>query len=226
MKTMKNKLTTTLLSCAALAAFPPSLHAATTLLDNTSAAISPTDGLALQPSRQHALLFSTGSTAYDLRSIQFAIRIEGPPETGSVTFSLYSGSTPSGPALASQTFSGISFPATATSFTENLADGFSLAANSNYTLVFASSLSAGQLSTTTTGATLSGGTSGLTYLGRKFSLDSGDTWNGPFENFTPWMKLSDTAVTTSAVPEPSGFLATSLLLGAAGLIRRRQARAA
>jgi hypothetical protein len=28
------------------------------------------------------------------------------------------------------------------------------------------------------------------------------------------------------VPEPSGFLATSLLLGAAGLIRRRQARAA
>ena len=31
---------------------------------------------------------------------------------------------------------------------------------------------------------------------------------------------------TSAVPEPSGLLATSLLLGAAGLIRRRQARAA
>jgi hypothetical protein len=30
----------------------------------------------------------------------------------------------------------------------------------------------------------------------------------------------------SAVPEPSGFFATSLLLGAAGLIRRRQARAA
>lgn len=30
----------------------------------------------------------------------------------------------------------------------------------------------------------------------------------------------------AAVPEPSGFLATSLLLGAAGLIRRRQARAA
>jgi hypothetical protein len=30
----------------------------------------------------------------------------------------------------------------------------------------------------------------------------------------------------SPVPEPSGFLATSLLLGAAGLIRRRQARAA
>lgn len=29
----------------------------------------------------------------------------------------------------------------------------------------------------------------------------------------------------SAVPEPSGFLATSLLLGAAGLIRRRQAKA-
>jgi hypothetical protein len=30
----------------------------------------------------------------------------------------------------------------------------------------------------------------------------------------------------AAVPEPSGFLATSLLLGAAGLIRRRQAKAA
>jgi hypothetical protein len=224
---MKKKLTTTLLSCAALAAFTPSLHAATTLLDNTSAAISPTAGLSLEPSTRHALLFSTGSTAYDLRSIQFAMmNTINSPETGSVTFSLYSGSTPSGPALASQTFSGISFPATATSFTENLADGFSLAANSNYTLVFASSLSDGQLSSTTTGATLSGGTSGLTYLGRKFSLDSGSTWNGPFENFTPWMKLSDTAVTTSAVPEPSGFLATSLLLGAAGLIRRRQARAA
>ena len=35
---------------------------------------------------------------------------------------------------------------------------------------------------------------------------------------------ANTAIT--AIPEPGGFVATSLLLGAAGLIRRRQARAA
>lgn len=78
------------------------------------------------------------------------------------------GATPSGTAIASQTFSGISFTTTATALTENLSDGFAVAANSNYTLLLTNSVPFGKINLTTTGANLSGGASGLTYLGRKF----------------------------------------------------------
>lgn len=222
---MKHKMTMILCSCAALAACTPSLRAATALLDNTSAAISPSGGVGIGSGRQHALLFSTGSTAYDLRSIQFALRnTQLEPEMGSVTFSLYSGFTPSDPALASQTFSGILYVTTPTSFTENLADGFSLAANSDYALVVSGSTSFGQLSSTTTGDMLSGGTSGLTFLGRKFRLDSGSNWGNTFDTGIPWMKLCDTAVATPAVPEPSTLALLGLAAG--GLLTRRHTKRA
>ena len=214
-ETMKLKITTTLLSCAALAAFAPSLRAATTLLDNTSAGISVSNALSFDSDDSVALLFSTGSTAYDLRSIEFAIN-SVINETGSITLSLYSGATPSGTAVASQTFSGISFTSTPTALTKNLSDAFAVAANSNYTLLLATSVSFGRLSSTTTGANLSGGTSGLTYLGRKFSSNGGASWDGPFTSGTPYMKLTDTA----AVPEPSAI--ALLGLGAIGLVARRR----
>ena len=53
-------------------------------------------------------------------------------------------------------------------------------------------------------------------------FDDGNTTRPGFTTIPGVLPLWQVA----AVPEPSGFLATSLLLGAAGLIRRRQARAA
>ena len=213
-ETMKSKITTTMLSCAALAAFAPSLRASTTLLDNTSAGISGNTALTWTSTNSLALLFSTGSTAYDLDSIEFAIS-STIDETGSFTLSLYSGATPSGTAIASQTFSGISFTTTATALTENLSDGFAVAANSNYTLLLTNSVPFRKINLTNTGANLSGGASGLTYLGRKFSSNGGASWNGPFTSGAPYMKLTGTA----AIPEPSAFV--MLGLGAIGPVARR-----
>jgi hypothetical protein len=53
-------------------------------------------------------------------------------------------------------------------------------------------------------------------------FDDGSTTRPVFTEIPGVLPLWQVA----AVPEPSGFLATSLLLGAAGLIRRRQAKAA
>ena len=189
---------------------------AATLLDNTSAGISVSTGISFDSDDSVALLFSTGSTAYDLRSIEFAIN-SVINETGSITLSLYSGATPSGTAVASQTFSGISFTSTGTALTKNLSDAFAVAANSNYTFLLATSVSFGRLFSTTTGANLSGGTSGLTYLGRKFSPNGGASWNGPFTSATPYMKLTDTV----AVPEPSAFSLLAIGLGGLAILRRR-----
>lgn len=188
---------------------------AATLLDNTSAGISVSNAVSFDSDDSVALLFSTGSTAYDLRSIEFAIN-SVINETGSITLSLYSGATPSGTAVASQTFSGISFTSTPTALTKNLSDAFAVAANSNYTLLLATSVSFGRLCSTTTGANLSGGTSGLTYLGRKLP-SRGASWVGPFTSGTPYMKLTDTV----AVPEPSAFSLLAIGLGGLAILRRR-----
>ena len=219
---MKNKLTTTLLSCAALAAFTPSLRAATTLLDNTSTAPSPDGGINIGLGFSQALVFSTGSTAYNLGSIQFATS-SGP---GDLTLSLYqadsNSKTPTGSALATETFSYT--PDGAGVVEENLT-GFSLAANSFYALTF---VAANGTFTTlrTLDTTLSGGSSGLTYIGREFSNNGGSSWNGPFTSSTPWMKLTDTATSaTSAVPEASTSLGL-LALGAGGILTRRRSKRA
>ena len=219
-KTMKRKISITLLSCAALAAFTPSLRAATTLLDNTSNPItsgSLINGVSWGSSTLVGLAFSTGSTAYNLRSIQFAPKGDG--SFGTFTVSLYQGDAisqkPSGSALASQTFSGIAFESTHTSFTENLNDSFSLGTNTNYVLVLSTDLSDANIGSAEPVTTLDPGTSGLTYLGREFSFNGGISWGGPFASGTPWMKLTGTAV-----PEPSAFV--MLGLGAIGLVARRR----
>jgi hypothetical protein len=63
---------------------------------------------------------------------------------------------------------------------------------------------------------------GFTQTGAVFyTTDGGSSFNTSGAN-----KYSMQITGVAAVPEPSGFLATSLLLGAAGLIRRRQAKAA
>ena len=220
-ETMKRKITITLLSCTALAAFTPSLRAATTLLDNTSNPI--TSGPVFNSvnwgsSTLIGLAFSTGSTAYNLRSIQFAPKGDG--SLGTFTVSLYQGGAiskkPTGSALASQTFSGIAFESTYTSFTKNLNDSFSLETNTNYVLVLSTDLSDAAIGTANPVTTLDPGTSGLTYLGREFSSNGGSSWGGPFDSATPWMKLTDTAV----IPEPSAL--ALLGLGAIGLVARRR----
>ncbi|KAB2640551.1 MAG: PEP-CTERM sorting domain-containing protein [Verrucomicrobia bacterium] len=214
-RSIKKSIVVPMLLVAGLAAFAPSLRASTTLLDNTSASIDGAGGLVFNSTSSGIpLLFSTGSTAYSLNSIELAIASDV-TETGSFTLSLYSGGTPSGTAIASQTFSGISFTGTATALTENLSDGFSVAANSNYTLLFQTSVSQGRMSTTTTGDILSGGTSGLTYLGRKYS-PNGVNWIGPWTTVTPYMQLTGTA----AIPEPSAL--ALLGLGTLGLVARRR----
>ena len=214
---MKRKITITLLSCAALAAFTPSLRAATTLLDNTSNPISSTNAVAWGSSWLVGLAFSTGSTAYNLHSIQFAPKGDG--SLGTFTVSLYQGDAtsknPTGSALASQTFSGISFTNTATALTENLNDSFSLETQSYYVLVLSTDLSDAGIASAEPVTTFDPGTSGLTYLGREFSLNGGSSWGGPFDSGTPWMKLTGTAV-----PEPSAFV--MLGLGAIGLVARRR----
>ena len=224
---MKNKLTMTLCSCAALAAFTPSLHAATTLLNNPGANSTGASTL-------YDLAFSTGSTAYTLGAISLApvlvrldgMFISGESATGSLTMSLYAADTAThsrtGSALASETFSDIhyagfyseSWPVVGRMFSTN----FSLAADSEYVLAFTSGVDGAGFAITDT--PLTGGTSGLTYLGGTSHYHS--------------LTLTGNAVSsgtvsgggTSAVPEASTSLGL-LALGAGGILtRRRQKRKA
>jgi hypothetical protein len=201
---------------AGLAAFTPSLHAATTLLDNTSAALSKSSALVWNSEVRWGLVFSTGSTAYNLGSIEFATEQNA---TGNLTLSLFQANPtskkPTGSALATDTFSYVADEAGVVA--EDLT-GFSVAANSFYVLTLATNVFDGSIWIAEPDTTLSGGSSGLTYLGREFSTDGGSSWGGPFEDAVPWMKLTDTA--SQAGPEPSAL--ALLALGAGGLLARRR----
>ena len=208
---MKRKITTTLLSCAALAAFTPSLHAATSLLDTTSASLNEYSGFGLG-----GLAFSTGSQAYSLDSFQFAPLGMG---DASLTFRLYSADASthlptSTSALASETFSNILFNVPATPTQVTFTNNFTLEANSSYVLEFsATGLEDGSLATTNPfPANVSVGTSGVTYHGYTWNFGS---WSEPAAGLAPWVKLTGTAV-----PEPSAFV--MLGLGAIGLVARRR----
>lgn len=212
---MKKKTTMILLSCAAMAAFTPCLHAATSLLDTTSASLSQFSGYSLG-----GLSFSTGSQAYRLDSIELAP--DGFGDTGSMTLRLYSADASmhlptSTSALASETFSNVfnGGPPTPTQvmFTNN----FTLEANSSYVLVFSSPdlMMAGLNDTNTYPVNVSVGTSGLTYHGYTWNFGS---WSAPDAGAAPYLKLTGTAI--ASVPEPSAF--ALLGLGTMGLIARRR----
>jgi hypothetical protein len=211
---MKRKITTTLLSCAALAAFTPSLHAATSLLDTTSASLNSSGGISLG-----GLAFSTGSQAYSLDSFQFAPVNPFGSGDASLTFRLYSADASthlptSTSALASETFSNILFDVSATPTQVTFTNNFTLEANSSYVLEFsATGLEDGSLATTNPfPANVSVGTSGVTYHGYTWNFGS---WSEPAAGLAPWVKLTGTAV-----PEPSAFV--MLGLGAIGLVARRR----
>ena len=222
-------MTMLLCSCAALAAFTPSLHAATTLLNNPGAN-------SYGASNLYDLAFSTGSTAYTLGAIslapvlvrfseaEFSFSSESP--TGSLTVSLYAANTAThsrtGSALASETFSDTeyasvysqSWPMVGRMFSTN----FSLAANSEYVLAFSSEVDGAGFAITNT--PLTGGTSGLTYLGGT--------------NHYHFLTLTGNSVSsgtgsgggTSAVPEASTSLGLLGLAAGGILTRRRSKRAA
>lgn len=212
---MKKKTTMILLSCAAMAAFTPCLHAATSLLDTTSAGLSQSSGYSLG-----GLAFSTGSQAYRLDSIEFAPTAFS---AGNLTLRLYAADASthlptSTSALASETFSNVFadvypvLPMQVT-FTNN----FTLEANSSYVLVFSAPevMMAGLNDTNTYPVNVSVGTSGLTYHGYTWNFGS---WSAPDAGAAPYLKLTGTA--TASVPEPSAF--ALLGLGTMGLIARRR----
>ena len=186
---------------------------AVTLLDNTSTPFSSTASFGWSVSGYSVWLIQTGSTAYDLNSIQFAYKANITPQVGQITFSLYSGQTPSGTAVASQTFSNVSFSLTRTAVTYNLQSGFSMAANSVYSLAFTTDRSDLDIAGTDYRYAWSSD-DGYSFLGRKLTFD-GVNFFGPYTNGTPWLKLE-------SVPEPS---AVSLLaVGLGGVIALRRCR--
>ncbi|MEY3896284.1 MAG: hypothetical protein RLZZ214_1804 [Verrucomicrobiota bacterium] len=199
----------------------PAFRATTTLLDNTSAGISPYMTFNLP-----GLAFSTGSQAFSLDSIEFAPR--GDDQTGNLTLSLYAADASthlptSDSALATKTFSNILFDHQPTSTSVAFSNDFTLAANSSYVLAFSSPVSgfrglAGIPEDTATPVSV--GTSGLTFHGLAWNFES---WGGPYNLDAPYVKLTATAASggTSAVPEASTSLGL-LALGAGGLLTRRR----
>lgn len=211
---MKSKTTMILLSCAAMAAITPSLHAATSLLDTTSASLDGYGGFGLG-----GLAFSTGSQAYSLDSIQFALLGTG---AASLTLRLYSADASthlptSTSALASETFSNILFDVPATSTQVTFTNNFTLESNSSYVLEFsAPDVEMAYLAgTNPLPSNVSVGSSGLTYHGYTGNFGS---WIEPIAGLAPWVKLTGTA--TESVPEPSAF--ALLGLGTLGLVARRR----
>jgi len=212
---MKSKTTMILLSCAAMAAITPSLHAATSLLDTTSAGLNLYSGMSLG-----GLAFSTGSQAYSLDSIEFAP--SGFGQTGSLTLRLYSADASthlptSTSALASETFSNILFDVPPTPTQVTFTNNFTLEANSSYVLTFSAPdiMMAGLNDTNSYPPNVSVGTSGLTYHGYTFNFGS---WTDPEPTAAPYVKLTGSA--TESVPEPSAF--ALLGLGTLGLVARRR----
>jgi hypothetical protein len=175
--------------------------------------------------------FVTGSTSYDLDSISVAMAFNGtgtPSISPNMRLSLYenSSSTQSYPAdgataTYTEDFNSFSFNSTQQIYTLSPSGVWNMKANTSYSV----SLATDYPNTDLKWQTWSGNASssyGFNQTSPFISTDAGSTFLPLSSGQAPSMQLTGVA----AVPEPSGFLATSLLLGAAGLIRRRQAKAA
>jgi hypothetical protein len=233
----KTNLLTTLLSCVAIAIFLASTAQATSviLVDNTSnltnwntGSSTGYGGNTAAYTRLNGMTFVTGSTAYNLTSINVAMRYN---QSGSISptirvfaFENASAAATKPVSLATpafqEDFTGDVFSSTQEFHTFSPTATWNLKPNTSYSFAIGTDLTSNPAFLNWMGE---GGAAtsnvGFTQKGGFYSLSGGSTYNA---GSNVAMQLTGVA----AVPEPSGFAATGLLLGAAGLIRRRQARAA
>jgi hypothetical protein len=231
----KTNLLTTLLSCVATANFLASTAQATSviLVDNTSnltawhTEISTGfSGNTAAYTRLNGTTFVTGSTAYNLTSISVVMRyLVNPASPTMRVYAFENASTAATKPVSLATpafqedFTG-DFDSTYQIYTFSPTATWNLKANTSYSFALGTDLTANPnfLNWPLASGTVSSDV-GFTQKGGFYSTSGGSTYEG---GSALAMQLTGVA----AVPEPSGFLATSLLLGAAGLIRRRQAKAA
>lgn len=221
---------------AALAAAPASA-AVVTLLDNTSAGLSTTNGLTAS-SRNISFAFTVGSSAYTLTNLEIMLAKTSGSLLTSFDFTVElfggAGGTPTGSVRAAKTSTSltllsqssglISSNSTSIDLTTGSTGSWQLLANQSYALVFSSTTST-RLVESAPDTLYSTGTSGLTYNGRSFSGDNGASWTGPFLGASTWMKLtSDTGGGSSSVPDAGPGPALALLLGGLGLQQWRRTR--
>jgi hypothetical protein len=232
------KIPTLLFSAVALlsSAVSPSLHAAI-LLDNTSQPID--TGNAYGWATWFGLSFTTGSQGYTLDSLTLLPATNDNPGTitGSIIAELFAAGgdyKPTGSVISSETFLNVPFAALGNevAWTGSFLNTLTLNANSSYVLKLSNSIGAGSAIglPVNTEATVSTGTSGLTYDGRVVYLawEGGSGVFGPLSS-TPWLKLEGD-VASAAVPEPGQVAASLLLLAGLGgyvaMKRRKTAKLA
>lgn len=162
-----------------------------------------------------------------------------PISGGNVTVELFAlsgtgsaGGLPSGTALATKTVTGLNLPdywlgglsaTDATTINLSSASGWSLSPSQSYGLVFTTTSPGGLYVAPTTTGTISGGSSGLTFLGRagKFSV------NPPYQTTSDksWLQVvSLSGGGSSSVPDAGPGPALALLLGGLGLQQWRRTR--
>jgi hypothetical protein len=231
------KIPTLLFSAVALlsSAASPSLHA-DILLDITSEPINP--GTTWTWANWFGFSFSTGPQAYTLSSLTLLPMTNNNPGTitGGITAELFAAGgdyKPTGSALGSETFLSVPFTEATNpvAWTGTFLNTVTLDANSSYVLKLSNNIGDGSVIGLPVDvyATVSTGTSGLTYNGRVFYADwAPDGVWGPISAF-PWLKLEGD-VASAAVPEPGQVAASLLLLAGLGgyvaMKRRKTAKLA
>jgi hypothetical protein len=222
---------------AALAAAPASA-AVVTLLDNTSAGLSTTNGLTAS-SRNISFAFTVGSSAYTLKNLEIMLALStGSTTSGDLTVELFAGAggQPTGFMLVAKTSNSLTLSSqssgltsankTSIDLTTGSTGSWQLLANQSYALVFSSTTST-RLVESAPDTLYSTGSSGLTYVGRSFSGDNGASWDpyGPYLGASTWMKLTgETVGGSSSVPDAGPGPALALLLGGLGVGQWRRTR--
>jgi hypothetical protein len=237
----KTNLLTTLLSCVVTATFLASPAQATSVIlaDNTSNLTAWNTGVNSSfatnnaaYTRLNGMTFVTGSTSYNLTSISVAMRynLSGSISPTMRVYAFENSSTAATKPVSLATpvfqedFTGDAFDSTQEIHTFSPTATWNLKPNTSYSFALGTDFTAYPAFLHWMYAASPGTTTsnvGFTAASSVFySLDGGSSYSTAPGGYS--MQITGVA----AVPEPSGFLATSLLLGAAGLIRRRQAKAA